>query len=621
MVNSLLDIVVAPHARASDPGAGLRVAALAGGVRRYPAMSVAVAAALCLIVAAAPLRAGSESPSPAAPASPAAGSGPASAGATTSSSTATPAAQAQPHGELGAIIDAGILPDLRWPKFSDYRAYVAKFYQTGGYTLAWTRDGRATAQAQALIQQLKQSQLKGLNPEDYDASRWDGRIAKLAPATPAPAPGDLVHFDVALTVATMRYISDLHIGRINPQHFKFGLDVGPKKIDLAEFLRSQVLPAPDVGAVMATVEGQHGGYRRAEAALALYLKLAAEGDGDPVPIPTQSVRPGSSFTGLPQMARRLHQLGDLPTLADATATGVIYKGAIVDAVKHFQTRHGLEPDGVLGKGTIAQLNKPLSARVRQLQYTLERYRWLPPDFPQPPILVNIPEFRLRTLRREGGYLSMNVVVGRAYRTQTPVFTSEMRYVIFRPFWDVPPSIQHAELVPKTARNRSYLANHGFEVVDRSGGVVTEGSVSDAVLSGLRSGEYSIRQQPGPKNALGLVKFILPNAYNVYLHSTPAVNLFARARRDFSHGCIRVQDPAALATWVLRDKPGWTADKVRAAMNGDQTVQVNLDKPIPVLILYSTAVVEPDGEVRFFEDIYGYDAKLEKALAAGYPYPN
>jgi murein L,D-transpeptidase YcbB/YkuD len=515
-----------------------------------------------------------------------------------------------------------MLPDLRGPIFMDSRPYVTRFYQSDGYGLAWTRDGRPTAQAQAVIQQLKQSQLKGLNPEDYDASRWDGRIAQLAPATPAPAPTDLARFDLALTVAAMRYISDLHIGRINPQHFKFGLDVGPKKIDLAEFLRSQVLPAADAGAVIATVERQHGGYQRAEAALAQYLKLAAQGDGDPVPLPAHSVRPGGSFAGTPQLARRLHQLGDLPVLDDAAATGVIYNGAVVDAVKHFQNRHGLEPDGVLGKGTIIAINQPLSARVRQLQDTLERYRWMPPDFPQPPILVNIPEFKLRTLRRgAGGYLSMNVVVGKAYRTQTPVFTNEMRYVIFRPFWNVPPSIQHAELVPKTARNRSYLARNGYEVVDGSGEVVTEGSVSDAVLSGLRSGEYSVRQKPGPKNALGLVKFIFPNTYNVYLHSTPLVNLFARARRDFSHGCIRVQDPVALAAWVLRDQPGWTIDRIRAAMNGDQTVQVNLEKPIPVLILYSTAVVEPDGQVHFFDDIYGYDAKLEEALAAGYPYRN
>ena len=216
---------------------------------------------------------------------------------------------------------------------------------------------------------------------------------------------------------------------------------------------------------------------------------------------------------------------------------------------------------------------------------------------------------------------MNVVVGRAYRTQTPVFSGEMRYVIFRPYWNVPSSILRSELIPKIARNRSYLAANNYEVMDGSGGVVTDGGVSDGVLSGLRSGEYSIRQKPGPKNALGLVKFIFPNAYNVYLHSTPSVSLFSRARRDFSHGCILVQNPAALAVWVLRDKPGWTLDKVRAAMNGNQTVQVTLDKPIPVLILYSTAVVDPGGEVLFFDDIYGYDAKLAKALAAGYPYPS
>ena len=155
----------------------------------------------------------------------------------------------------------------------------------------------------------------------------------------------------------------------------------------------------------------------------------------------------------------------------------------------------------------------------------------------------------------------------------------MRYLIFRPYWDVPPSIQRAELVPKTSHDRDYLASHGFEVVDRDGTVVTDGTISDDVLDQLRSGELQIRQKPGPTNALGLVKFIFPNHYNVYLHSTPEPALFNRARRDFSHGCIRVQDPLALAAWVLRDRPEWTVDKIQAAMNGDQTVQVNLAHPI------------------------------------------
>jgi murein L,D-transpeptidase YcbB/YkuD len=212
-----------------------------------------------------------------------------------------------------------------------------------------------------------------------------------------------------------------------------------------------------------------------------------------------------------------------------------------------------------------------------------------------------------------------VVVGKAYDHETPVFADYMRYVVFRPYWEVPMSIQFAELVPKIRRDRNYLEDHGFEVTTIDGTVVTDGPVSDDVLSQLRSGSLSIRQKPGPKNALGLAKFIFPNRYNVYLHSTPAPELFLKARRDFSHGCIRVQNPAALAAWVLRDKPEWTLDKINAAMNGDETIEVNLDKPIPVLILYSTAVVEPDGEVRFFRDIYKYDSAMEQALASGYPY--
>jgi murein L,D-transpeptidase YcbB/YkuD len=532
--------------------------------------------------------------------------------------TASPAVQS--HGELGAIIEAGTLPGLRWPNFTDHRDQVRKFYDAGGYGLAWSTNGQPTAQAKAMIEAFKQAQFKGLNPDDYDASRWDARMAKIAPATASPTESDLARFDLALTVLAMRYISDLHVGRVNPQHFKFALDVGARHMDLADFLRSQVLPAQNVDAVIQTVERPHGGYRRAEATLARYLKLAAEGDGEPVPTPPQTVRPGNTFAGMPELIRRLRQLGDLS--ADLPANATIYQGPIVDAVKHFQARHGLEPDGLLGKATVSEINKPLSLRVRQVALTLERYRWLPPNFPQPPILVNIPEFRLRTLRRKpGGYLTMNVVVGKAYRSETPVFTNQMRYVIFRPYWNVPASIQHAELIPKIQRNRAYLAKNGYEVVDRSDDVITDGSVSDEVLSGLRSGAYSIRQKPGPKNALGLVKFIFPNSYNVYLHSTPSVRLFSRARRDFSHGCIRVQNPVALAAWVLRDKPGWTLDKIRAVMDGDETVQVNLEKPIPVLILYSTAVVDPDGTVRFFNDIYGYDAKLEKALAAAYPYNN
>ena len=538
----------------------------------------------------------------------------------TSAPVASAATPNQPQAELDALIAAGTLPDLRWPNFTDYRADVKKFYDAGANSPAWIQKGRPRAQALAVIQLFKQASLKGLDPDDYDAARWDARMAKLQEK---PSESDLAHIDLALTVCAMRYISDLRIGRVTPRHFKFVLEVGSTKYDLPDLIRTQVLTAADVPGLIAKDEPHYEGYRRAENALATYLTLAGAGDAPSVPAPQKSVHPRMTYSGMQQLVARLRQLGDLAPNAALPANANLYDGAIVDAVKHFQVRHGLEPDGVLGKGTVTELNRPFSYRVRQLDLTLERYRWIPPNFPEPPIIVNIPEFILRTMRKQPAeYLTMKVIVGKAMRRQTPVFAENMRYVIFRPYWNVPPSIQHSELVPKTERDPDYLADHGFEVVNGDGDVVSDGPVSDDVMSGLRSGKLSIRQKPGPKNALGLVKFIFPNSYNVYMHSTPEPELFAHARRDFSHGCIRVENPVALAAWVLRDKPEWTVDRIRAAMNGDTTMQVNLTHPIPVLILYSTAVVDPDGEVRFFDDIYGHDAELIKVLAKGYyPYPS
>src|SRR5579871_1113010 len=302
-------------------------------------------------------------------------------GAPASSATAMPPGA----GELMSIVEAGRLADLRWPDFTSKRTEVKEFYQAGGYALAWSAGGKPIAQALAMIQQFKAADFKGLNPEDYDASRWDGRVARLAPASPTPAPADVVHFDIAMTVCAMRYISDLHIGRINPRHFKFDLGAGPQQIDLSDFVRTRLLTAGDIPAAVASVERSHAGYRRAEAALAQYLKLAAQGDGAPVPAPPRTIRPGDTFAGMPQLVRRLYQLGDLVSLSDPAAQTTLYQGVVVDAVKHFQVRHGLEPDGLLGKATVAQLNVPLKHRVMQLDFALERYRWLPPDFPQPPI--------------------------------------------------------------------------------------------------------------------------------------------------------------------------------------------------------------------------------------------
>ena len=244
-----------------------------------------------------------------------------------------------------------------------------------------------------------------------------------------------------------------------------------------------------------------------------------------------------------------------------------------------------------------------------MQLTLERWRWLPIGLHAAPIVANIPEFRLRAYDENFKVaLTMNVVVGKAYNHNTPVFEDNMQYVIFRPYWSVPYSIAKAEFIPKIVRDPDYLEKKGFSVVDSRQQVVTSGIVSADVLQQLRAGKLFIRQNPGPKNSLGLVKFIFPNDYNVYMHDTPDQVFFSKTRRDFSHGCIRLEKPADLAVWVLRGNPGnWDMARVRAAMNGDAPQQVNLARPIPVLIVYGTVIVTEDGTVHFYDDIYGHDA--------------
>ncbi|HEY1435212.1 MAG TPA: L,D-transpeptidase family protein [Thermoanaerobaculia bacterium] len=520
-------------------------------------------------------------------------------------------------GEARDLVASGHLSDLRWPDFTDYEGALASFYEPNGYASAWVRDGRPSPQALALIGQFKDAWKKGLEPEDYDASRWDARLQALN--DPAADP---TRFDLAMTVCTMRLVSDLRIGRINPRHFDFGLSVDEKKYDLARFLREQVVAASDMPALFDGVEPPYGGYRRTEAALARYIDLARRDDGERLPVPAKPVDPGKPYSGAPRLRQLLGLLGDLPIELPAPDDPQIYDGALVEAVKRFQRRHGLDDDGRLGAATVEQLNVPLSNRVRQLQLALERWRWLPAEFSAPPIVVNIPDFRLRTTDPSGRVvLNMAVVVGKAIRTETPVFSRDMTYVVFRPYWNVPPSILRGEIVPAIGRDRNYIALKGFEVTTPDGKVVTDGPISDDVFSRLKAGKLAVRQKPGPTNALGLVKLMFPNEHNVYLHSTPAPALFSKSRRDFSHGCLRVEKPAELAAWALRNNPEWTLERVQAAMQtGPDNVTVKLARPIPVFIVYATALAYENGEVHFYDDIYGHDASLEKALAKGYPYP-
>jgi murein L,D-transpeptidase YcbB/YkuD len=529
--------------------------------------------------------------------------------------TLTPVSAQSPTPNCGStlcqLVVSGNLSILRWPDFSAYRTRIQGFYEPAAYALAWVQDGALTPQATAVIDLLKNADAKGLDPEDYDGSRWTDRETRLQ------SESDLAQFDASLTIAAMRYISDLHFGRANPGLFHTEFDL-KDDVDLPSFLRQRLLPSTDVKTVIRGIEPPYEGYNETQQALQQYVALAKEEQPEPLPIPQKPVEPGSQYPAVMQLAQLLRRTGDLPSDWTLPADPNAYTGSLVDAVKHFQGRHGLDQDGRLGKGTVAELNTPMSQRVRQLRLTLERWRWVPHSFPRPPIVVNIPEFQLRAL--DDTYstkLAMRVVVGKAYNHQTPAFAGNMKQVVFRPYWNVPPSIQRAELVPKLDRDPTYLAKNNLEVVTQQDTVVTNGAVDAATLAQLHSGKLRIRQTPGPKNSLGLVKFLFPNQYDVYLHDTPATELFSRSRRDFSHGCVRLEKPRDLAAWVLQDQLKWTPDHIAETMNGTDTVTVTLPRPIPVLIVYGTAVIVQNGDVHFFDDIYALDAKLDQELAKAY----
>jgi murein L,D-transpeptidase YcbB/YkuD len=519
---------------------------------------------------------------------------------------------------LKAIAADGTLPDLQWPNFSDYRPSTQKLYESVNYAPVWVRDGQASPQALAIIAEFVSSRKRGLIPEDYDASRWPQRLSALKVSSANP--DTLARFDAALTVCAMRYTSDLHTGRVNPQHSDFSVTIEQQNYDLSEFLAKKVLAASDVPEVLNAIEPQYTGYKRTEAALQTYLDLASQDHNAPLPSVTNNLATGDAYPGIEQLTQQLRVRGDLPQSAVVDAEAGLNDAQLVGAIKHFQIRHGLKGDGKLGKETLRHLNTPLDDRVHQLEYALERWRWLPSGYLHLPVVVNVPEFLLRTFVSDHQIaMRMDVVVGKELH-QTPLFAKEMKYIVFRPYWNVPLSITSKEIVPALRKDKSYLERENFEVIDKNGRVVTRGAVSADILTQLQSGKLSVRQRPGPTDSLGLVKFIFPNEENVYLNSTPSQQLFSEARRDFSHGCIRVEKPVELAAWLLHDQPKWTQEAIKTAMDsGPDNQQVNLTSPVPVVIVYLTAVVEENGEIYFFDDIYGHDRSMNETLAKGQPY--
>jgi murein L,D-transpeptidase YcbB/YkuD len=558
---------------------------------------------------------------------------------------------------LKPIVQAQQIKVMHWPNFADYEPMVQQFYDDRNYEVAWVEDdGTPSRQATAFIQAFKDAAKKGLLPDDYDASLWDARVKKLA----GKSEEDVATFDAAMTVNVMRFISDLRIGRVNPTHFNFDIDTDDKKYDLPTFVSDNAVDAADVPALISSVEPDNEQYRKLEAALQGYLAqlnpppapapvAAPARPGAPLPpekklpVVFNSIKLGGTYIAANDLAQRLEADGDLPAGASAQWTPGkpgAYNAQLAAAVKQYQSKHHLPGGGDLTLMTVMSLNHQkftaiaatapppppvdpnLKPEIQKIDDSLERWRWLPNEYINAPLMVNLPEFVLRGYKPDHSLdFTMKVVVGKVVgEHQTPVFTHEMKYVIFRPFWNVPISIIKKELMAHIAKSGvGYLASKGFETVDSQGRHV------DATAAEIERGGVVVRQKPGPKNALGLIKFMFPNEYDIYLHSTPEQQLFDRTVRDFSHGCIRVQKPADLAVWVLNRgnaPPGdWDLQKVTDAMqNGPDNHTVSLRNEIPIVIFYLTANVGDDGQVHFFDDIYHYDQQLEDVLSKGRPYP-
>lgn len=525
------------------------------------------------------------------------------------------------------IVASKHLKAMHWPDFADYGPLVETFYEDRNYEVAWVDDaGKPTRQAQGFLEAFGAADQKGLNPGDYDAGLWDGRIQKLA----AKNDEDVATFDAAMTVSVMRYVSDLRIGRVNPTHFNFDINTQDKKYDLPEYVSDNAVDAGDVPGLIRSVEPDSEQYRKLETALGHYLDLAKQQAAHAelqaaLPTVTKAVGVGVAYAALVPLVQRLAFEGDLaaqPAANPDTAANSVYTQELAAGVKQYQARHGLPADGKLTSATIASLNVPMGRRVQQIGDTLERWRWLPNDYVNPALMVNLPEFVLRGYTEDHVRdFTMKVVVGKVVGDHdTPVFAHRMKYIIFRPFWNVPQSIIKKELTGHLhARGIGYLAAKNFETVDARGNRV------DASVQQVEHGGVVVREKPGPKNSLGLIKFMFPNEYDIYLHSTPQPALFDRSRRDFSHGCVRVQRPADLAVWVMsrgKAEPGdWDLGKVNQSMEtGPDNHQVNLKQNLPIVIFYMTANIGDDGQTEFFDDLYGYDRKLEAVLAKGRPYP-
>jgi len=510
---------------------------------------------------------------------------------------------------IRATVAAGTLPAAHHPLFREQGGVLDALYAAHADQPFWDVGVGYTDFARAAIATLRAADERGLDPVDYDVPRLDSLLA----APPDADPALRSERDLLLTLAIARYLHDLRDGRVPETPFEHIKPETP--VPVAAALLQRAGQGEPVEVLAREVEPHLAQYRNLLRQLSRYRQLATTLVMRP--LPRTLVRPGQRYAGTAELWRRLVAFGDLPSAVSFTPT-TRYDSTLAEGVRRFQARHALTADGILGRGTREALSIPPARRVHQITLALERLRWLPSLEGQRLLVVNVPAFELFAFDSIGGTgaptLRMPVVTGGAFDHRTPVMLQPLRNVEFRPYWNVPRGILTNEIIPAIIRDPRFLAKERMEVLGPRDSVLGD-SVTPAMLAALQQGRFRVRQRPGPWNSLGLTKFNFPNRADVYFHGTPDTTVFHRARRDLSHGCIRLQDPPALAAWALRDVPGWDLSRIDSALTGADTVRVPVLVKTAVLIFYTTAVATPEGGILFYEDIYDHDQRLQASLDA------
>ncbi len=485
-------------------------------------------------------------------------------------------------------------------------AFLDKLYTEGAMEPLWVTDSGPTKRGLAVVQALRNSSLDGLNPKDYGLAAID----KLVASTQSD---DLAELDRRLSLGLMQLVADLGSGRTKPAEIDPELFVYPQDISKHDVLRG-ALDASDIGVFVAGHLPRQVDYWRLKGMLANYRAIAKSG-GWAIIEPGRLLELGMTGPRVSQLRKRLRRTQDLAAPTDAAGGDQdVFDQDLVAAVIDFQTRHGLKADGKVGRKTLTALNVPVEIRIEQMILNLERHRWMPDEADEKFVLVNLADFSLQLMEHGRSILEMPVVIGSRYN-RTPVFSADMTYLVINPYWNVPPSIATTEILSKAQTNPDYLEAQGFELFSdwtAEADLLDPRSIDWQDVTPTRF-PYKLRQRPGAANALGRLKFMLPNEFDIYLHDTPEREHFARTQRSFSHGCIRVADPELLAATLLQDQPGWRLDEIQSAIASGERNVVTLSTSVPVNITYRTAWVDDDNTVHFRNDVYGRDAVLAKSL--------